>query len=102
LRRRLQVAFGTCRSCPVIAQCLAEALAFGDEGVRGGRLLSRLAPTSARSEIRLARKAYQPCGTYAAWRRHRRYGEASDVACDTARAAYVAAQRARQRGSVAA
>jgi hypothetical protein len=46
------------------------------------------------------RPVTEPCGTYAAWSRHRRRGEPSDRACDEARRVYtreqVRAYRARK------
>lgn len=35
-RKREQEAKAVCRNCPVIVECLADALKFSDDGVRGG------------------------------------------------------------------
>ncbi len=101
-RGRARDAAAVCRGCPVTAACLHEALALGDVGIRGGVLLVRPNLSAAGPKLRsVEERQLQPCGTYAAWRRHRRAGEPSDRDCDDARAAYVARQRRTRRTAAA-
>lgn len=86
-RQRLRTAAGICRECPAAADCLVDAIQLGDVGLRGGLLLEE---SHRVRRVDLDVQALQPCGTYAAWRRHRRRGEAVDTACAAARAAYKA------------
>jgi hypothetical protein len=93
-RRRLRAGAEVCRGCPVADACLVDAIEHGDIGLRGGLLLTRDAGdadwTYRVRRVDLDVQDLQPCGTYAAWRRHRRRGELVDAACAAARAAYQA------------
>lgn len=72
-RMRIGAALRYCRGCPVREACLRVALEEGLGGVRGGRYLRT-------TECRTHRRApAAPCGTAAAIRRHRKYGETCPV-----------------------
>lgn len=86
-----------CAGCPVVADCLDDALSFDAVGVWGGlsederRVLQGHPP----------RVGHRPrtdavCGTYAGYRHHMRHGDPVDDACREARRIYHAEYRALQ------
>lgn len=75
-----------CAPCPVRGQCLAWAQDTGIEyGVWGG-----LSEADRRKAAAPKSQPVAPCGTQAAYQRHRRNGE---DACDRCRAAHAASRR---------
>lgn len=89
---------GFCSGCPVAFECREHALVNGDwVTVAGGQTPKERAPEARRRRLPVdANPAHdhnlpKPCGTYAAYRRHRRNGEPP---CDECRDAYMEAQRA--------
>lgn len=102
---RLHEARRVCLACPVQLECLADALAAKDSGVRGGRLLDRGNPKVIPSIPKLE----AVCGTEAAYRRHIRNGEPIDTECRkrlwvdartlTSKARSARRARARQRAA---
>lgn len=85
-RAKQRIALDICKTCPVKALCLTDAL--GDEtqyGIRGGLT----APQRTRLKSGQATNGrLAPCGTRAAYQRHLRNGEPTDRACIDAEAAY--------------
>lgn len=70
-RRDIDQALAVCQNCPVTTECLTDALRWGgnaDQGIRGGT--TALQRRRLRSKPRPA--GLQPCGTDAAYQRHRR------------------------------
>ena len=83
-RAQIALAKEVCAGCPVIQQCGALAIADAAlTGVWGGMT------DGERSRLRSGN--LRPCGTDAAYRRHRKRGEA---ACDPCKAAHNAATKA--------
>lgn len=97
-----------CRSCPVREECLTAALeeerglhATMRVGVRGGLTVAERVdlenPQGRRKSRQRGRgRTPAPCGTQAAWARHRRKGEPVDIRCAEAHEAYLAHDRERQ------
>lgn len=89
-----------CAGCPVVAECLADALSFDAVGVWGGlteyerRVLLGL-PVHVKDRRRT--RVLAPCGEYGAYRRHVRRGEDVCDLCKGARNAYNAQNKARNR-----
>ena len=80
-----------CRFCPVKVDCLASALSIGAaDGVWGG--LNARERCHGRISVAVGLK---PCGTDAAWQRHRQNGEIPCAACVTARQVYQELRRRR-------
>lgn len=94
-----------CAGCPVVAECLADALSFDSIGVWGNtteyerRVLQGL-PTHVKDRRRT--RVLAPCGEYGAYRRHVRRGEPIDDLCREARNTYNARNKARNREALAA
>ena len=88
---RIREAKEICRTCPLIAACLAAAT-DDDLGIWGGRTRDerRVKPKTA---PRPKPRTPQPCGTKAAYQRHRYKGE---PACDACRKAIRAASKAQR------
>lgn len=87
---RVLAAVRICRSCPVKAECLEEALANDMCGIWGG--------TTGRERTEIKHRAERgetqpPCGTKAAYARHQRRGEPT---CDACRGAM---RKAREEAS---
>lgn len=83
---------GVCGRCPVRVECLEYALDRRDPGIYGG-----LTPTQRGTAKR--KRRLSPCGTPAAWYRHRAHGE---TPCDPCRLAVNADRRARYVSKAAA
>lgn len=89
-------AVSICRSCPVVATCLDQALEDekkfpgGRHGVWGG--LTADARQTLVEGIRRTRRAVAVCGTEGGYARHRRLGEDT---CSDCRSAHAAATRER-------
>lgn len=94
-----------CAGCPVIAECLADALSFDSIGVWGNtteyerRVLLGL-PVHVKD--RRHTRVLPECGSYGAYRRHVRHDEPIDELCRVARNAYNARNKARIREAQAA
>lgn len=85
-----------CASCPVRIDCLEYALSLpisDDHGIWGG-LSER-----ERDRIRSQRGGLAPCGTSAAYERHRRRGDPTCEPCLTAKRLENARNRANRRAS---
>lgn len=108
VRDAVTYAKAVCHGCPVRAECLDEALAEKAQyGIRGGltapeRVRLRLYGTTEIKTKRggkrtprtpRAKREPAPCGTRAAYTRHRRNGETPDQACIDANAEYMRRQR---------
>ncbi len=83
--RRLAVAI--CHACPVVADCLAYALADEGElhGIWGG-LTAAQRQTHARGGDPTPHSPTERCGSEPGYRRHRRHHEAACGPCKAARA----------------
>lgn len=99
-------AAGICRTCPVMLECLTEDrdVPHADRGyIRGGYFVGRKNSPRVPSVLPVyvplqAGPGIQPCGTPAAWERHRKRGEVPCGPCIAARAGYdAAAYQARVR-----
>lgn len=95
-----------CRSCPVVIECARHALETGvPEGIWGGltaKERSRILGVPARYRM-IAVASRLPCGTYAAYRRHRANNEPVCPPCAAAHTAYNserAAQKRKKRAAV--
>ena len=85
------IAKKVCESCPVIAQCLDYAIEFDCTGIWGntsGRERRKIRAERAghKPSERWTDRNLQPCGTYAAYRRHLARGEEPCVQCKAERA----------------
>lgn len=90
LARRAATAKAICAGCPVAVQCWTTARSDKLSGVWGGELMRE-------GERRfLSGEGASPCGTSAAYHRHRRNGE---TPCDPCRKAH-REKRARERDNV--
>ena len=88
-----------CRHCDVKRECFEFSVQVDSEGVWGGttrRQRSRFGVVPRKNDRRP--RQLQPCGTRAAYIRHRRAGEKP---CDPCREAANAAQQARLKRAVA-
>lgn len=106
--KRLVEARAACRSCPVRKECLTAALeeergldATMRVGIRGGLTATQRATLEnprprRKSGQRGSGRPPAPCGTQAAWVRHRRRREPVDIRCAEAHEAYLAHDRERQ------
>lgn len=93
---RAQAAGEICRSCPVQIECARYAADAGEQfGIWGGR--SGFLPVS--TIRKWDHLTLRPCGTVAAYVRHRRRGEAPCQACRDANARYYADIRQRTRST---
>lgn len=90
---RIRDAKAVCATCPVKAACLAAAT-DDDHGIWGGltREERRVKPKTA-PKPKPKPRTPQPCGTKAAYQRHRYKGE---PACDACRKAIRAASKAQR------
>lgn len=84
--REAEPAIRVCVTCPVVDECLNDALTNGGAGVRGGYTAQgrkRLTRTRARREAASANwtPRVRQCGTNAGYVRHRRAGEQACFEC---------------------
>lgn len=86
-----------CRTCPVIQECLAYAVANPDlVGIWGGKSWRQ------RKDLRTEKaRPRPPCGTNSGWRSHQWYNEDVCAACKHARNVWQRTHRARRRGLTA-
>lgn len=94
-------AAAVCRECPVQRECREAAIEAGEEyGVWGGmtetQLHAAIRNRTKKPENRGAE--LQPCGTWAAYLRHRRAGEQACAPCMEAARAKKQQQRAKTNG----
>lgn len=100
LDRRMAEAAEYCHDCPVLAACRQSATTYGDEGFRAGVMRSWRAVDHAVRELApKPQRSLAPCGTTAAYHRHLRHGEPTDIACARAYALHRRAYRARRAAS---
>ena len=101
----VQRAKAICASCPVSDQCLTEELlrppGYDWSGIFGGttsrdrqELRKRLGVSEEREH-----RQFQPCGTPAAYKRHRRNGEPACEKCLAANRVYVAKKHQQRAGA---
>jgi len=99
-RRRAQA---ICRTCPVVTQCGSFALTTGEpEGIWGGLTSadrSRILGIPARCRMNVPDHR-QPCGTYAAYRRHKARDEKPCPPCESAKDTYNMERAAQKRKAV--
>lgn len=95
-RRAAQI----CAGCPVCAECADWADRNRPQfGIWAGRAASNRDTTNPRRGTHWSLANLQPCGTVAAYVRHRRRGEAPCQACRDANARYYADIRQRTRST---
>ena len=102
--QRIQRATAICAGCPVRNECLTEAIRCEDTGIRGGVMRQYALGRNSGEVVTRANplRAYEPCGTYGAYQRHRRWGEPIDPDCQAAHTRQRAKERANARARRAA
>ena len=119
-KRLSQKAIDACHRCPVREACLKHALKYEEYGYWGGKTpaerkrmrkelgITLIHPQSLAEIFNIAlpdsedtrnKENNQPCGTYAAYQRHKRNGEFVDEACVDAYKEYKINLNARRRAS---
>ena len=89
-QHRVDTAKQICEGCPARLQCYQTAVANQEQhGVWGGVDFNK----------RRYDREPQPCGTYAAYHRHKYQGETPCQECDKARNEYRQQQRTKRKGN---
>lgn len=96
---RLRLLRGICRGCPVRAECFKDALSNCEIGFQAGYTASGLRGMRKQHGATARTKKLSPCGTDAAYIRHRRKGEKPCVACTQAHSSRVALDREKRQNN---
>lgn len=83
-RARMDQALSFCKVCPVVNECLADAVKNRESGIRGGQLVTDGRIVRLPVPTPQPQRPLKPCGTNAAWIRHRRAGEEPCIPCTQA------------------
>lgn len=90
-------ALAICAGCPVRPECLAEALQLTPKGDAGGVWGGHTKAERDRMRPKGRRKPPEPCGTYAAYMRHKKQRTTPCEPCRAANRAYQQSYRDRKR-----
>jgi WhiB family redox-sensing transcriptional regulator len=97
---QVEQARAVCRTCPVFQACEQWALGtYLEYGITAAMTPDERRRERHRLAPRTGPRTLAPCGTSAAYRRHKKYGEPIDEVCDQARRVDRAAEMRRSRAA---